>query len=158
MKKTLNDKGNVTLIALILLVVLTLIGISANRTSTLDMQIARNEIPYKQGFYIAEGGIHIEASEIGKGKYPVPDINAKDQLLATSDPSSPQYVGAGNIAKHTVGGKPYDFNVTYIGSYLPPAMFSTVNYTRYDYNVETIGGDSDVRVKSRFYTIGKKPD
>ena len=158
MKNASNEKGNVTLIALILLVVLTLIGISANRTSTLDMQIARNEIPFKQGFYIAEGGIHIEASEIGKGKYPVPDINATDQLLATSDPTSPQYVGAGNIAQHNVGGKPYDFNVTYVGSYLPPAMFSTVKYARYDYKVETLGGDNDIKVNSRFYTIGRKPD
>jgi len=158
MKNAFNQKGNVTLIALILLVVLTLIGISANRTSTLDMQIARNEIPFKQGFYIAEGGIHIEASEIGKGKYPVQDINAADQLLATSDSGSPQYVGAGNIGQHTVLGEPYDFEVIYKGSSLPPAMFSTLKYTRYDYNVETVGGDSDVRVKSRFYTIGKKAD
>jgi hypothetical protein len=158
MKITFNEKGNVTLIALILLVILTLIGISANRTSTLDMQIARNEIPYKQNFYIAEGGINIEASEIGKGMYPVPDINATDQLLATSDSTSPQYVGAGNIANHSVGGKQYDFNVIYKGSYLPPAKFSTLKYNRYDYNVETLGGDSDVKVNSRFYTIGKKPE
>ena len=158
MKKTFNEEGNVTLIALILLVVLTLIGISANRTSTLDMQIARNEIPFKQNFYIAEGGINIEASEIGKGMYPVSDTNTMDQLLATSDSASPQYVGAGNIAKHSVGGKQYDFNVTYKGSYLPPAKFSTLKYNRYDYNVETSGGDSDIKVNSRFYTIGKKPE
>lgn len=158
MNNPLNQKGNVTLIALILLVVLTLIGISANRTSTLDMQIARNEIPYKQDFYTAEGGIHIEASEIGKGRYPIPDTDANDQLLATSDSGSPHYVGAGNIAKHSVGGTPYDFNVTYKGSYLPPAMFSTLNYIRYDYSVETLGGDSGVTVHSRFYTIGKRPE
>ena len=158
MKKTFDEEGNVTLIALILLVVLTLIGISANRTSMLDMQIARNEIPYKQDFYIAEGGINIEASEIGKGMYPVPDINATDQLLATSDPTSPQYVGVGNIAKHSVGGKSYDFNVTYVGSYLPPSKFSSVKYARYDYNVETFGGENNITVKSRFYTIGKKPE
>ena len=158
MNKTLNEKGNVTLIALILLVVLTLIGISANRTSTLDMQIARNEIPYKQDFYIAEGGINIEASEIGKGMYAVSDINTTDQLVATSDSTSPQYVGAGNIAKHSVGGKQYDFDVTYKGSYLPPAKFSTLKYNRYDYNVETSGGDNDIKINSRFYTIGKKPE
>ena len=147
MKKVVNEKGNVTLIALILLVVLTLIGISASRTSTLDMQIARNEIPFKQGFYIAEGGINIEANEIGKGHYPVIDINTAEAVLANT---------ATNPEDHRVLGEPYNPEVRYKGYYPPPAGYSIIHFNRYDYNVETKGGTNEVRVASRFYKIGPK--
>jgi Tfp pilus assembly protein PilX len=39
-----------------ILVILTLIGISASRTSNTDVIAARNLIPHKQDFYVAEAG------------------------------------------------------------------------------------------------------
>ena len=47
-----SEEGSVIVLAFVLLVVLTLIGIFATRTATLDIQVASNEIPYKQNFYI----------------------------------------------------------------------------------------------------------
>ena len=62
-----SEEGNLTIIAFILLVVLTLIGIFATKTAQLDLQTAYNEVPYKQNFYIAEGGVNREAAELGRG-------------------------------------------------------------------------------------------
>ncbi|MFP4036118.1 MAG: PilX N-terminal domain-containing pilus assembly protein [Desulfobacteraceae bacterium] len=50
-----NQQGSVLVIALILLVLLTVIGISASRNTEIETMIAGNERINKQNFYIAEG-------------------------------------------------------------------------------------------------------
>jgi Tfp pilus assembly protein PilX len=77
-----SEEGNVLITAFIFLVIVTLIGVFATRTAQMDLQIAANEIPYKRNFYIAEGGLYREAAEIGRGNYPVANINSFDQPLA----------------------------------------------------------------------------
>lgn len=50
-----REQGSVLVIALILLVLLTLIGISASRNTETEIMIAGNERVFKQNFYLAEG-------------------------------------------------------------------------------------------------------
>ena len=149
-----DEKGNITVIALMILVILTLIGISASTTSTIDMQIARNEIPHKQNFYIAEGGQNREAAEIGAGNYPVTDINNKIELANQADFDPP----------HKVLDNSYDFAVDYEGYYPPPTGYSIIHFSRYDYSVDVRGRistasvGSGVSVYSRYYKIGPKAE
>lgn len=49
-----NEDGSVLVIALIIMVLLTLIGLSTNRTSSIEMQIAGNEMFYKRNLFTAE--------------------------------------------------------------------------------------------------------
>jgi Tfp pilus assembly protein PilX len=49
-----NEEGSVLILALIMLVLLTLIGISATTTSTIETRIAGNERVYKRNLYSAE--------------------------------------------------------------------------------------------------------
>jgi Tfp pilus assembly protein PilX len=49
-----NEKGSVLVIALVILVLITLMGISVTRTSDIDIQIAKNEQEYVQEFYVAD--------------------------------------------------------------------------------------------------------
>ena len=49
-----REDGNVLLISLILLVLLTMIGISATRTASVDIQVSGNNMVYKKNFYTAE--------------------------------------------------------------------------------------------------------
>jgi len=51
-----NEQGSVLVVALMILVLLTIIGISASTTSTIDIQIAGNEKFHKISFYAADGG------------------------------------------------------------------------------------------------------
>jgi hypothetical protein len=136
-----NEKGNVTVIAFVLLTVLTLIGIFATRTSQIDLQTAYNEVPYKQNFYIAEGGMNLEAAELGKG--------------------SPSNVGIHEVNRDWLGKK-YNASVDYLGAYVAPKGYSAVHFSRYDYNVEakTVAttASGQVRVASRVYKIGPKAD
>lgn len=52
-----NEDGSVLILALIMLVLLTLIGISATTTSMIETRIAGNERVYKRNFYSAEAAV-----------------------------------------------------------------------------------------------------
>ena len=51
-----NEKGSALLVALLILVLLTLMGISATTTSTIEVEMAGNEKFYEMAFYSAESG------------------------------------------------------------------------------------------------------
>jgi Tfp pilus assembly protein PilX len=52
----MDERGSVMVLALIILVLLTLIGISATTTSELETRISRNERDFVQEFYVADSG------------------------------------------------------------------------------------------------------
>ncbi|MGE5838600.1 MAG: pilus assembly PilX N-terminal domain-containing protein [Deltaproteobacteria bacterium] len=146
-----SEEGNLTIIAFVLLVILTVVGIFATKTAQLDLQTAYNEVPYKQNFYIAEGGLNREAAELGRGMYPVVQVFSP-ALLATHE----------TVTGHTVLGKPYDFRISYIGNYAAPSGFSAIHFSRYDYRVDTWAGGTAssgrVHVASRLFKIGPKAE
>jgi len=152
--KNQSEQGSITVIALMILVVLTILGITISRTATIDVRIAGNEIPFKQNFYVAEGGIHRESSEVGRGNYPVMNINNPIELANQGSAGLPA------PAPHLVNGRAYDFTLDYLGFYLPPQGYSVVHFSRYDYNVEALGDPnaSRIRVASRYYKIGPKAE
>ena len=63
MKKTTdmvtNERGSLLVIALIVLMMLTLIGIAITTTASLELQIAGNDRLHKTAFYKADGGTEI---------------------------------------------------------------------------------------------------
>ncbi len=154
--KNQSEQGSITVIALMILVVLTLLGITISRTSTIDVRIAGNEIPYKQDFYVSEGGIHREAAEVGAGNYPVTDINADvpDKLADQDGQANGNPLP--NPVPHSVAGRSYNFTLDYKGYFLPPQGYSVVHFSRYDYFVDVTGGN--VRVASRYFKIGPKAE
>jgi hypothetical protein len=68
MKKTAqilrNEEGSVILVAMIIMVLLLVMGISATNMSSIEMQILRNAIMQKQEFYFTEGGMVEVATDV----------------------------------------------------------------------------------------------
>jgi hypothetical protein len=62
-----NEDGSVLVIAIIMLVLLTALGISATTTSTIEIQIAGNQRTYKQNLYQAEAAAMEVAQRIENG-------------------------------------------------------------------------------------------
>ncbi|ACN15856.1 PilX [Desulforapulum autotrophicum HRM2] len=54
-----NDSGSALIMALLILTVLTIIGISAVTTSTIETKIASNDMLHKKAFYSADGGTEV---------------------------------------------------------------------------------------------------
>lgn len=53
-----NEDGFVLIVALFVLILLTIIGISATNTTVIDIQISQNDKASKIAFYNADGGIY----------------------------------------------------------------------------------------------------
>jgi len=149
-----RERGSITVIALMILVVLTLIGIMASRTATTDIQIAGNEIPYKQNFFLGEGGLNREAAEVGRGNYPVIQINTTGQLADETGQTNGNPLPAPR--PHVVAGTAYNFTLDYLGYFLPPPGYSVIHFSRYDYDIDVTGGR--INVASRYYKIGPKAE
>ena len=68
MKKTVqilrNEEGSVIVVAMIIMVLLLVMGISATNMSSIEMQILRNAIMQKQEFYFTEGGMVEVATDV----------------------------------------------------------------------------------------------
>jgi hypothetical protein len=139
-----NEAGSVMVLAFVLLVVLTVIGIFATRTAQIDLQVASNEVPYKQNFYIAEGGLNREVAE----------------LINTSSPTNVRPAGDETFTDRSFLGNAhtYSYLVHYLGAFVPPKGYGTETAARYDYRVQTKAGGTaasgEVTVKARVYKIG----
>jgi hypothetical protein len=150
-----GERGTVTVVALVMLVVLTLVGIAASRTSSIDIRIAGNEIPFKRNFFLAEGGIGRECIEVGAGSYPVVSIHVRHRLADQTGQTNGNPLPA--PTPHQVNGTAYDFELWYEGHYLPPAGYSPLHFSRYDFFARDVRVTGQrVEVDSRFYKIGPK--
>jgi hypothetical protein len=145
-----NEDGSAVVVAFMLLVVLTLLGVFSTRTAKIDIQVAYNEIPYQQNFYIAEGGVHREAAEVARGNYPVANALVPQTLATEASGSLPA------PTPHWVDGSYYSFQVDYLGFFSPPAGYSILHFSRYDYDIQATRGD--VTVRARYFKIGPKAE
>ena len=148
-----TEKGMVTVIALMILVVLTLLGIMATRNATTDIRVAANEVSYKRSFYIAEAGMSREALEVGRGNYPVMNINTPTTLASVTN-GTPSGSLPGD--SHVFGGVTYDFTLRYLGYFFPPTGYSIIHFSRYDYRIDAKIPTDNVQVAGRYYKIGPK--
>ena len=57
-----NQEGSAIILSILVLVILSIVGFSASRISTTEMQIVRNDGTYQQRFYLAESGA-VEAAQ-----------------------------------------------------------------------------------------------
>ena len=73
-----NENGSAIVLALVILAVLTIIGISASTTSTVELKIVRNEKIHTQNFYYAEAGVYEGAQRIEQ------ESNPEVQLIAAT--------------------------------------------------------------------------
>jgi hypothetical protein len=56
-----NENGSAITVALIILVLLTIIGHIATRSTTTEVQIAANDTRFKETFYIADGSVELSS-------------------------------------------------------------------------------------------------
>ena len=89
-----NEKGSVTVLAVVLLMLLTLLGMAVISTSSIETQIAGNEMRHNLAFYAAESAAGYVAWS--------PDLYGPDNL----DPTSPHFF------PNTTSGASYVQNTT----------------------------------------------
>ncbi len=63
---TRNENGSTILIAMIILLLLTIIGISATNTTQIELKIAGNEKIYRQNMNLAEAAVNVGVQQISE--------------------------------------------------------------------------------------------
>ena len=82
-----NENGSVLIIALIMLVLITIMGLSVTRFSDVDVQIAKNEREYVEDFYTADSAWR-EAIQWVDTRANVPGL-VNRTLFVNNDPAAP---------------------------------------------------------------------
>ena len=88
-----NRQGSALVVALVILVLLTMIGVAATNTSTTEVQISTNALLHNIAFYTADSGI--EAGRAALNNLKIADAGNWDKLLFNSTvpaPSVPQVI------------------------------------------------------------------
>ncbi len=102
-----KEEGFVLIVALFILVLLTLIGIAATRTTEIELQIAGNHLQATKAFYDAEDGITIARSaNFYRADIPA-EFTDDIEMLEETDPAT------GKVIKVTVVSTGYSPNGTH---------------------------------------------
>ena len=153
-----NDKGSVTVLAVVLLMLLTLLGMTALSTSSIETQIAGNEMRSKRAFYAAESATAYVAWK--------PDLYGPDNITAGTSHYFPNdtdpYVGiiAGLPAAQSMNAtQSFNGEVEYDSSSSPPrgSGYSVGTFRAHQYKMTCNGYSSNNTVKDivvGFYRIG----
>jgi hypothetical protein len=117
-----NEKGSVTILAVILLVLLTLLGMAAIDTSSIETQIAGNEVRHKLAFYSAESAAAYVAWS--------PDLYGPDNTTPGDPHFFPNPTSGASYVHYTTeqnpdpigaaGTQSFNGQVTYTSSSSPP--------------------------------------
>ena len=91
-----NEHGSALVVALIVLVLLTLIGVSATTTSQIETQIAGNERTYMQDFYVADSSWKEGVGWLNNLVAPPTPINIANNDV-TSGVTDLNTVGSGDV-------------------------------------------------------------
>jgi len=153
-----NENGFATILALMVLVLLTLMGISGIRTSNFELQNATNDNLHKMAFYSAEASRAYLVNN--PNFYGVTNLDPATPHLYpnNSDPYVP--ITAGTVAPFDLGnGNAFDGSVQYIGSSTPPrgSGYDTTKFKAHAYSSTATGygpRNTEEEIEVGFYRIG----
>lgn len=145
-----NEDGFVLVIALIIMVLLTLLGISASTTTEIEMQIAGNERSHGIAFYAAEAaGAYVAGSPDLYG----PDNITPEEFISFPNDEDPS-------ARYALGStKSFNGDVEYLGSSAPPrgSGYAVGKFKSHNYRMTCNGygsPNSESQIQAGFYRIG----
>jgi hypothetical protein len=151
--KLKNEEGTVLVVALMILVIVTLIGISSTTTSQIETLVSGNQRLHKIAFYAAEAARAIVPGDIG--------LYGPDNITPGGGVVFPENADSGS--KIPLGPN-QEFNgiVGYIGPSTPPRgsgyQAGKFKAHRYTMTCNGFGGlgavNSESRVDAVFYRIG----
>jgi Tfp pilus assembly protein PilX len=160
--KLKNETGSVTVLAVVFLMLLTLLGMAALSTSSIETQIAGNEVRHDLAFYAAEsaaGYVAWRTDLYGPANTTLNDPHYFPN--STTDAAYVQYTsfieGSGNV--DTTGTQTFNGQVTYTGSATPPrgSGYSAGTFRSHEYQMTCNGYSSNNASETLtigFYRIG----
>ena len=132
----LNESGAVLVIALIMMVVLTLIGIAGSFTSIFEIMISGNKRGTTDAFYSADSGIQVVVANINNFDLPGKYDDNKYNPFSVTNKNDPSYNPNPTNAKAII-----HYNTSQVGSPRGSGFSATGNYEFMHYLIESTGQD-----------------
>ena len=142
----INEKGSVMVVAILILVLLTIIGIAAMSTTNVELKISGNEKSYKMALYAAEAARgYVEKT---------PELYGPDNMTLVNFPDNDPSVVVELSPKQSFGG-----NVEYIGFSPPPRgsgnQVGTFKAHKYKMTCKGYGpAKAESQIEAGFYRMG----
>lgn len=158
-----NDKGSVIVVALLVLVTMTIIGVAATNTSVFESTIIGNEHRYQIEFYVADSGWREGAMWLDNAAGPPAHINPNAENVVknfglNTAPANPTPTDLSVLTPDNATlsqfGIPYWFQVRYVSDDIVPG--SGPEYREFYYDSISNANESqqiEVRV-SKIYKVG----
>jgi len=86
-----NQTGMALVIALLMMIVLTLIGLASVFTSSFELKLAGNKRGSTDAFYAADTGVHVSMANVRNFNLPGKYVDSKYDPFTVTDPNSPDY-------------------------------------------------------------------
>lgn len=157
-----NEKGSVTVLAVVLLMLLTLLGMAVISTSSIETQIAGNEMRHNLAFYAADSAAAYVAWH--------PDLYGPDNITpgdphffpnSTTGASYVQYTSLieGTYDVDVAGTQKFEGSVNYASSSSPPrgSGYSAGTFRAHQYKMTCNGHSSNNALETLtigFFRIG----
>ena len=163
-----NEQGFVLVVSMVMLLLLTLLGIWALTTSSIELQISGNQQRYEQSFNVAEGGANFEATNLGftaRPAYQITDPGNMLQDLTTGIYNDSSTWPAGclvlagspvSIGSYVAGSDPaneYRYFVTYLYPDVPPKGYDATMFSAYKFRID---GEKTVVIELGGIKVGVK--
>jgi len=145
-KRGKNEDGSVMVVAVLILVLLTIIGIAAMSTTNVELKISGNEKSYKMALYAAEAARgYVEKT---------PELYGPDNMTLVNFPDNDPSVVVELSPKQSFGG-----NVEYIGFSPPPRgsgnQVGTFKAHKYKMTCKGYGpAKAESQIEAGFYRLG----
>lgn len=145
-----SEEGSILVVALVILVLLTVIGISASRTTNTELLIAGNEKLHKIAFYSAEAGRGYVARQ--SSLYGTDNITEGGKLYFPNNSIPSQKYALDSTQS-------FNGNVEYLGSFSVPRGkgFEAGKFKAHRYKMTCNGygpSNAESNVETGFYRIG----
>lgn len=158
--KSLGDQnGGATLLALLVLSLLTIMGLSGARTASVEMEIAGNDTLNKQNFFSAEASrafvmMNPDLYGVANIDSPVPHFFPVG-VPPNDDPTNPNHVVPFNLGNN----QSFSGSVQYTGPSLPPRAsgYDTSSFRAHQYAMTCTGNgprNTNQQIRAGFYRIG----
>jgi Tfp pilus assembly protein PilX len=129
-----SEKGSVLIVAIFVLFIMTVMGLAATTTSTIDLQITQNQRDYVQEFYVADSGWKTAANWLNSLGGTPSEVNTSGNIVRNFGDGAQDVLNdtfPAGTEDGTINGIGYWYRVRYVQDEIVPG--SGKQYRRFLY-------------------------
>ena len=102
MKNPKNQQGAALIVGLVLLLVMTVLGVSTMRTASLELNMAGNNQFFQNAFQLAETGNDVMLQNLNSGAQAIPSVTDPDATICDPAGAEVNVAGMGGTYQNTL--------------------------------------------------------